>query len=483
VAKSNSSVAVVKRAGDLSGFKVRRVINEPTAAALSTQNKDHTDAHHDMFLACDVGARTADLTLLEFEDGVYEIKWHRRVEGVGADALDHAMIQELLDSELAHLPSPDAATRTALKAEVARCRHTLCDNAETTLRMMWYSVSGGPHDVSVKLTRAKWRHWTESLRAQTLCALNESVGESLINMDQVTKLLMVGGGVYQPGLAEDVLSRLPNVASVEGPDVPPESAIALGAAIHGRVLSSSESIFCCLLLDVTPLSIGYAENADDDAAVHVTIQANRTIPTKETTVVEVAPTTQVLYLTQGEGAKFGDNNCLGALQLPERSGDALQITIDIDPNGFILFSATCPTTGEHTSMVVDAGATPHPTQKTRTMQRAVGRASAGRVSRGTLVGDYAGLEIQQPERAPEHLTATVHLYHTVQGGVPSDDDVRAALDELERLYAGCSGGVHKLSDVALDFGKKELTVAELGRIVWKILKQPHERWKAFRSKK
>ncbi len=330
-----------KEAGEIAGLQVRRIINEPTAAALAYgMDKKGTDQKIVVF---DFGGGTHDVSILELGDGVFEVLATDGDTHLGGDDVDEKIINWLAEEFKAEenmdlRKDPMALQRLKEAAEKAKIELSSSATTEINLPYVTATASGPKHLVR-SLTKAKFEQLIDDLVKRTIepCATAlKNAGLSTADIDEV---ILVGGSTRIPAV-QDAVEKFFGKAPSKG--VNPDEVVALGAAIQGGVLSGD--VKDVLLLDVTPLSLGIETMGNVFTKL---IDANTTIPTKKSQVFSTAVDNQPsveIHVLQGERAMAADNNTIGRFHLDglppaQRGVPQIEVTFDIDANGIIKVSA------------------------------------------------------------------------------------------------------------------------------------------------
>ncbi len=345
-----------KEAGEIAGLQVRRIINEPTAAALAYgMDKKGTDQKIVVF---DFGGGTHDVSILELGDGVFEVLATDGDTHLGGDDVDEKIINWLADEFKAEenmdlRKDPMALQRLKEAAEKAKIELSSSASTEINLPYVTATASGPKHLVR-SLTKAKFEQLIDDLVRRTIepCATAlKNAGLSTADIDEV---ILVGGSTRIPAV-QDAVEKFFGKAPSKG--VNPDEVVALGAAIQGGVLSGD--VKDVLLLDVTPLSLGIETMGNVFTKL---IDANTTIPTKKSQVFSTAVDNQPsveIHVLQGERAMAADNNTIGRFHLDglppaQRGVPQIEVTFDIDANGIIKVSAVDKGTNKSHEIRIEA---------------------------------------------------------------------------------------------------------------------------------
>ena len=353
---NDSQRQATKEAGEIAGLKVRRIVNEPTAAALAYGlDKKHKDMKIAVF---DLGGGTSDISILELGDGVFEVKSTNGDTHLGGDDFDQTIIdwlaEEFIKDEGIDLRK-DPMAMQRLKEAAEKAKIELSSSTSTEINLPYIMpVNGIPKHLVKSLSRAQFEKLCDRYIQACVEPCRKALSDAGLTASDIDEVILVGGSTCIPAiqtLVEKFFGKTPSKG------VNPDEVVAVGAAIQGAVLSGD--VTDVLLLDVTPLSLGIETMG---GVMTKLIESNTTIPTKKSEVFTTAADNQPsveIHILQGERSMAKDNKTIGRFHLDgipaaRRGTPQIEVTFDIDANGILNVSAKDKATGKQQSIRIEA---------------------------------------------------------------------------------------------------------------------------------
>ncbi|MDR0767380.1 MAG: molecular chaperone DnaK [Methanosarcinales archaeon] len=346
-----------KDAGTIAGLEVLRIINEPTAAALAYGLDKEEGSKDQKILVYDLGGGTFDVSILEIGDGIFEVLATSGNTKLGGDDFDdrivNYLVTEFKKSHGADL-SKDLAALQRLKDAAEKAKIELSGVTTTNINLPFIALGpdGDQLHMDIDITRAQFEKMTEDLLEQTLASMRQALEDSKLKIDQVDKVILVGGSTRMPAVV-DLIEKFTSKKPYK--NINPDEAVAVGAAIQGGVLAGD--IKDILLLDVNPLTLGIETLGGVSTPL---IERNTTIPTKKSQVFSTAANNQTsveIHVLQGERGVASGNKTLGRFILDgippaPRGIPQIEVTFDIDANGILHVDAKDLGTGKKQSITI-----------------------------------------------------------------------------------------------------------------------------------
>ncbi|HAW59696.1 MAG TPA: molecular chaperone DnaK [Bacteroidales bacterium] len=426
---SDSQRQATKEAGEIAGLKVRRIINEPTAAALAYGlDKKHKDLKVAVY---DLGGGTFDISILELGEGVFEVKSTNGDTHLGGDDFDHEIINWLADEfqkEEGIDLRKDPMALQRLKEAAEKAKIELSSSLETEINLPYIMpVDGIPKHLVKKLTRSKLEQLIDHLVQRTVEPCQKALRDAGLKPSDINEVILVGGSTRIPmvqKLVENIFGRTPSKG------VNPDEVVAVGAAIQGGVLTGE--VKDVLLLDVTPLSLGIETLG---GVMTKLIEANTTIPTRKSEIFSTAADNQTsveIHVLQGERPLAKDNKTIGRFFLDglppaPRGVPQIEVTFDIDANGILNVSAKDKATGKSQQIRIEASTGLTDEEIKRMKAEAEANAEADR---------RAKEEIEKVNQADSLIFQTEKQLKEYGDKIPTDKkaNIENALNELKEAH-------------------------------------------------
>ena len=446
-----------KDAGKLAGLEVLRIINEPTAAALAYGIDKMEDAHK--VLVYDLGGGTFDVSILDLGDGVFEVVSTNGDARLGGDDFDQRIIDYIAQDFKGQYGvdlKQDKMALQRLKEAAEKAKIELSSSTQTIINLPFITADAtGPKHIDMTLTRAKFNELTSDLVEKTMTIMKEALKTGNVSMNDVDKILLVGGSTRIPAVQEAVKNFTGKEPSK---GVNPDECVAMGAAIQAGVLTGE--VKDVLLLDVTPLSLGIETLGGIATPL---IERNTTIPTRKSQIFSTAADGQTsveIHVVQGERQMAADNKTLGRFTLSgiapaPRGIPQIEVSFDIDANGLVKVSAVDKGTGKEANITITASTNLSDDEIDKAVKEAEKYAEEDKKRKESIeVKNTAEQTVYQTEKTlqelgdkvsaedKQNIESKVNALKEVKDGTDLEA-IKKAMDELNQAFYAVSSKMYQ----------------------------------------